>query len=73
MTADQGQPDAADDDVRTIKLIIMMGLTTVAYAAIIYIAGVVMSFNIWARSFIMTTPCVSASASVMSSRTSSSY
>jgi hypothetical protein len=55
MTADQGQPNAAGDDVNSIKLIIMMGFTTVAYAAIIYIAGVVMSFNIWARSFIMTT------------------
>ena len=46
MTVDQSQTNATDDDVNSIKLIILIGLTTMAYAAIIYIVGVVMNFNI---------------------------
>ena len=55
MTVDQSQTDATDDDVKSIKLIILIGLITVASAAIIYTMGVVMTFNIRARSFIITT------------------
>ena len=59
MTTNKSQQRNKDDDDNSIKLIIkliiMMSVTTLVYVATIYIAGVVMSFNPWAKSFIMTT------------------
>ena len=47
MTTDQSQQNAIDEDAKSFEIIILIGLTALAYAAIIYIVSIVMNLN-WA-------------------------